>query len=598
MATIDRAFVYAEEQAQAVVSLEHLLLLALTEDPDAVAVLGASGIDLDRLRDEVAGFVGRQGQSSAAGFGGGPEASDDFNRVITAASVAAERNGRGRIDGSIVLAALIGEGKSPAAELLKVHGLTFDDVVRSLQGRRAAAAERSAAAAATDLGAPRHAEPARPAAAARPARPPMREPASEVPAPAAFVHACRIAPASTRPRPRAAIRSIAAPAGCPSASPCPTSGRPFPIAPGRSTGRSCRAIVRPSPHEAGASRRRQAASVPMAADDGAFLARAGPAVPDRSAEEAGHPRGRPMPTFDPRAAMEPQAEAFRRGMPPGRGGDPRYDPTGVPPTGRGGPMAHGRAGEAAYRGPDPRLDPGAVPPTGRVRPPMPHPGGDPRQMDPRQLDARQLDPRRPDPRTGHAPHGAPGAVAGSGRGPQGGTEVGEGVLLENIPDRMTVDRPESVEVRIAKRAFDGLDQGLAGRGRPAMHDIHVTRAMTVRLRAPEGGFVIESHTPETQWIENTLGLLSDDFASWRFTVTPRQRGRARLQVIVSAKSVGPDGLAADTALPDQTVEVAVRANYGRAARRAFFWLFALLSTGLAGAIGEALFSIIRRGILG
>ena len=51
--------------------------------------------------------------------------------------------------------------------------------------------------------------------------------------------------------------------------------------------------------------------------------------------------------------------------------------------------------------------------------------------------------------------------------------------------------------------------------------------MSVRLRAPEGGFWIEMASPETQWIENTLGLLSDDYASWRWIVTPQRRGLGR-----------------------------------------------------------------------
>ena len=47
--TLHRALAYANERRHEYATLEHLLL-ALTEDPDAVAVLRACGVDLERLR--------------------------------------------------------------------------------------------------------------------------------------------------------------------------------------------------------------------------------------------------------------------------------------------------------------------------------------------------------------------------------------------------------------------------------------------------------------------------------------------------------------------------------------------------------------------
>jgi hypothetical protein len=165
--------------------------------------------------------------------------------------------------------------------------------------------------------------------------------------------------------------------------------------------------------------------------------------------------------------------------------------------------------------------------------------------------------------------------------------VSEGTLLENIPRRMRVGVPEQVEVRIARAAFDRLGEGLGGH--VVGHRLLVARAMSVRLRAPEGGFYIEATSPETQWVENTLGIMGDDFASWRWTVTPHYRGRARLQLVVSARSVGPDGLAAETALPEQVIEVRVRTNYGRSIGRIILWLAAMIAAGVIGAMGEAAF---------
>lgn len=171
------------------------------------------------------------------------------------------------------------------------------------------------------------------------------------------------------------------------------------------------------------------------------------------------------------------------------------------------------------------------------------------------------------------------------------TQVSAGQLVENIPRTMTVGVPELVEVSIARAEVAALAERLQGSGTAYRHELVVTKAMSVRLRAPEGGFWIETASPETQWIENTLGLLSDDFASWRWTVTPQRRGRARLQLIVSARTVGADGLAAETALPDQVIEVKVRTNYRRTAIQWGGWIAAALIGGILAKFGEGLWFI-------
>jgi len=156
---------------------------------------------------------------------------------------------------------------------------------------------------------------------------------------------------------------------------------------------------------------------------------------------------------------------------------------------------------------------------------------------------------------------------------------------------MTVGVTELVEVAIARAEITALAEKLQGSGAAYRHEVIVTKAMSVRLRAPEGGFWIETASPETQWIENTLGLLSDDYASWRWAVTPQQRGKPRLQLIVSARTVGADGLAAETALPDQVIEVKVRTNYQRTAMQWAGWLAAAMVGGILARFGEGLWEI-------
>jgi hypothetical protein len=170
--------------------------------------------------------------------------------------------------------------------------------------------------------------------------------------------------------------------------------------------------------------------------------------------------------------------------------------------------------------------------------------------------------------------------------PKHRAEIGQ--LVENIPRTMRVAVPALVEVRVAKSEVKALADGLQGGGAAYQHEVTITKAMSVRLRAPDGGFFIETASPETQWIERAMLLSSDDYASWRWHVTPRDRGKKRLQLIISARTVGADGLAAETALPDQVITVRVRTNYAKAASHWIGWGVAALAGGLLAKFGEGL----------
>ena len=134
LSSLHRAQTYATQQQHRQMSLEHLLL-ALTEDSDALVVLHASKVDIERLRSAVSDLVGRNEDRAIIPDLAGPSASSDLITIFEYASAAADQSGRGQIDGAIVLAALIGEGNSSAARLLESHGLTFEHAIASLQNR-------------------------------------------------------------------------------------------------------------------------------------------------------------------------------------------------------------------------------------------------------------------------------------------------------------------------------------------------------------------------------------------------------------------------------------------------------------------------------
>lgn len=164
--------------------------------------------------------------------------------------------------------------------------------------------------------------------------------------------------------------------------------------------------------------------------------------------------------------------------------------------------------------------------------------------------------------------------------------VDTGKLAESIPRRMRTGRPETVEVRIARGDATGFTQGMDGADLH-VHTIYVTSAMTVQLKAPSGGFTIESMAPETQWIDNTLGLVGGhDFGSWRWVVTPTRAGKGKLQLVASVRSIDAQGMAAAQPLPHQIIEVKVRVNYGAVMGRAFSWVLIAMVGGALARYGE------------
>jgi len=137
--TLVRASDYASRQGHSVVALEHLLL-ALTEDADAARVLVANSVDLSRLRNDVANFLGQQ--QPTAPPGSHPVDDPALTKILAYAEAAARQSPRPdvHIDGAIVLAAIVGDGKSMAATFLKAQGLTFQAAIRVIRQNAAAPA--------------------------------------------------------------------------------------------------------------------------------------------------------------------------------------------------------------------------------------------------------------------------------------------------------------------------------------------------------------------------------------------------------------------------------------------------------------------------
>lgn len=559
-ASLERAAQYAEAQAHREVSLEHVLL-ALAEDPEASVILRSSHVDIERLQTDVSNHLGNINERQDTDNLQPVKTSSDLQRILEAAAEAAKQGQRREINGAILLAAIIGDGGSTAAHILRAQGLTFEATIAALrttvqQNTPPAGSPQLEAAPPPQLRAPsgsattddvlaeararvgqrQSPSSSRPAALPGPVSPPV-EPQWEQATPDTSSPADveeHVADGSEKLRAPETVTSkdsateSSEPAPAPAQSPASGQPAPNPATPGTAKSDATR-WAPPQPVDnlervpAPQSRR-----VPPPLPPDAGLRPPGP-QPD-SARASGQSARQPAPgTQDSAAASQTQSLE-------GNGQRPPHIP----------PWVGGRDYTGA---------------------------------------------RAPGPTSSNRQHAHPNAPPQRPRSTQVKVETGQ--LVHNIQPKMKAGVAKLIEVRIARANVKALATGLQGGGAAYKQDAMITKAMSVKLRAPDGGFWVEAASPETQWIDNVLGVMTDDYASWRWTVTPKTSGRKKLQLVVSARTVGTDGLAAETALPDQLFNVRVTVNYGQRSRRVAGWLAAAVFGGVLARFGESAFEAAR-----
>ena len=72
-----------------------------------------------------------------------------------------------------------------------------------------------------------------------------------------------------------------------------------------------------------------------------------------------------------------------------------------------------------------------------------------------------------------------------------------------------------------------------------------------------------------------------------------RRGKRKLQLIISARTVGTDGLTAETALPDQVIDVSVSINYARTFAKWATWITAAVAGGLLSQFGGSIYEFAK-----
>jgi ATP-dependent Lon protease len=122
-ATRRRAMASATQRNHRYATLEHLLL-ALTDDADASAVLQACHADLAALKAALLGFLGSERDNLFVEPGTEAKPSRAFRRVGHRAQLRARELGRAAVTGADVLMGLFPETRSPAVRLLDKQGVS------------------------------------------------------------------------------------------------------------------------------------------------------------------------------------------------------------------------------------------------------------------------------------------------------------------------------------------------------------------------------------------------------------------------------------------------------------------------------------------
>lgn len=541
--SIRRAISAAQQRSHRYVTLEHLLL-SLLDDPDALALLEAVRADIAAIKVSAADTVNRNLATLYTPGQFDLRASYKVERVLQTASDDADRLNCQEVDAAFVLAAISRESDNPAADILKRNSFAYSAAMTWLYSHRGKATGGRSVPKAATAPAPERPAPA-PREAARP------EPARE----ASASDEDQLSDLELEELDEEDVPE-------PKAKPARESRQATPQA---AAPRTAQATAPPAKPQAGPP-----PVPPIEDDDEGFY---------QDTQWSEPPPVTPPPSLAPR-----RREA-------GDGGFAYIPPPAAPQ-----PAA--RRAEPQVPSPA-RLDqmrvrPGASRPRAPLTAPAPPPSA--------QASASPAAKRRPVPVPAPAPAPAPakGAAADRQKGrpktrrptPQ---EALVGRLIENIPRRMRAAVPERIEVRISREDSVALSRGMEGRTETIRHDILVTQAMSVMLRAPDSGFVIEPLSPETQWIfEKPETAEAETYGRWRWAVTPNETGQRRLQLIVAARSIDKNGLVGDTALPDQVITVRVRMNYWRSLARGVRWIAAMILGGVVTELALIGLRILER----
>ena len=140
--TLHRALGQANDRRHEYATLEHLLL-ALTDDHDALAVLRACGVDVSRLRQGLADYIDTELANLVLPRAEDAKPTAGFQRVLQRAAIHVQSSGREEVTGANVLVAMFSERESHAVYFLQEQEMTRLDATNYISHGIAKAAGHS-----------------------------------------------------------------------------------------------------------------------------------------------------------------------------------------------------------------------------------------------------------------------------------------------------------------------------------------------------------------------------------------------------------------------------------------------------------------------
>lgn len=129
--SLNKAFLDAKEKRHEFITVEHILLM-LSENDSAIAVLQACGADVARLREDLQLFVEQNTPLLAEGDDRDTQPTLGFQRVLQRALFHVQSSGQGEVSGANVLVAIFSEQDSHAVFLLHSQDIERLDVTNYL----------------------------------------------------------------------------------------------------------------------------------------------------------------------------------------------------------------------------------------------------------------------------------------------------------------------------------------------------------------------------------------------------------------------------------------------------------------------------------
>ncbi len=126
--TLHRALSLAADRKHEYATLEHLLL-GLVDDADAITVLRACGVDIEKIKKDLTEFLDKDLAGLATDRAGDPKPTAGFQRVVQRAAIHVQSSGRDEVTGANVLVALFSERESHAVYFLQLQDMTRLDAV-------------------------------------------------------------------------------------------------------------------------------------------------------------------------------------------------------------------------------------------------------------------------------------------------------------------------------------------------------------------------------------------------------------------------------------------------------------------------------------